>query len=149
MNIHLFISLFLVYKSPPYCLQAARDVPQEACPFGAEVPCGRWPTKKKVCVDPPPTGKKAPLLRGRAWKPFAIVREDGEDGAGSFSFQIGRAMGCCTPRREAPRPVSPVLSQAPRLFFFFFFCGPPPVRHLSAKGASLLGHVTGHLKAVG
>ena len=42
-----FMSQFiLAYKSSPTRLQAACDVPQEAFPVGAEVPYGRWPTKK-------------------------------------------------------------------------------------------------------
>ena len=32
----------------PLAFRRHRDVPQEACPFGAEVPYGRWPTKKTV-----------------------------------------------------------------------------------------------------
>ena len=45
IKIYLFLRLFYLIKSSPYCLLAARDVPQVAFPFGAPVPYGRCPKK--------------------------------------------------------------------------------------------------------
>ena len=50
-KIYLFLRLFYLIKSSPCCLLAARDVPQVAFRFGAQVPYGGvTPPQKKRTV---------------------------------------------------------------------------------------------------